>query len=243
MIAAIRAEFRKIITLRSTYYIMLFCLIMVGLFAFYGQGLARQQPVNVPNYLQQAVFDAVNALGLVIALISVLVTTHEYRYNLIMYTFTSSNSRSKVLIAKLIAACTVSLVLVFLFGLLSPLATALGLHLKGIEMMPQAFFFKDIFWHVAVYGLGCVLAGMLFAITIRNQIGVLLTLLLYPLMVEPLLSLALRDSASYLPFLALGSVINHNDKMSAPKGAFIFLVYLVIGWIIGWIMYLRRDAN
>jgi ABC-type transport system involved in multi-copper enzyme maturation permease subunit len=243
MITSIKAEFRKVLTIRSTYMIMLFCLIMIGLFAFYGQGLKFEGQVVPPTYLQQQIGDAVNALALFIALVGVLLMTHEYRYNTIMYTLTASNSRNKTLLAKIITTSIVSLVMVSIFAVLSPLAAALGLTIKGLDIPAQTFYFKDLIWHVLLYGWGFAMAGLLIAILVRNQIGVIVTLLLFPTSIEPLLGLVLKGNDHYLPFLALGAVINHNDQMSAERGAIVFLTYLVVGWIIGWILFLRRDAN
>jgi len=242
MMASIKAEFRKLFTVRATYITMLIGLAMIGLFAFYGQGLAFKGPVP-PDYLQHQASDAVNALALLVGIIGILLMTHEYRYNTIMYTLTASNSRSKTLFAKIFAVSVVALVLTFAIAALSPLAATLGLTIKHTPIPAQTFYFKDLIWHVALYGWGFAMAGLLFAVIIRNQIGVILAFFFLPTTIEPLLSLVLKDNAHYLPFLALGTVINHNDQMSAAKGAAVFLSYLVVGWIIGWILFVRRDAN
>jgi ABC-type transport system involved in multi-copper enzyme maturation permease subunit len=253
MLANIKADFRRVLTIRSTYIVILISIALIGLFAFYGQGIRYGDTVKTASgalppvpatYLQQSVADAVNALGLFIAIIAVLLMTHEYRYNTIMYTLTASNSRSKTLFSKIFVVTVVSIFLALLFGLISPLATALGLTVKGIDITPQSFYFKDLLWHVILYGWGFAMAGLLFAVLIRHQIGVFVTLMLFPTTVEPLLTLVVGETRShYLPFMALGAVINHNDKITDTRAALVFLGYLIVGWIVGWILFVKRDAN
>jgi hypothetical protein len=57
----------------------------------------------------------------------------------------------------------------------------------------------------------------------------------------------LKKKVVYLPFSALHEVIgqgqNYNKTISPVKGAVIFGCYLVVGWIVAWVLFLRRDAN
>ena len=61
-----------------------------------------------------------------------------------------------------------------------------------------------------------------------------------------------------MPFMALSQVIQQpvlsgahavnaessaDGTLSAPKGALVFLAYIVGGWLITWYLFLRRDAN
>jgi hypothetical protein len=52
-----------------------------------------------------------------------------------------------------------------------------------------------------------------------------------------------------MPFTALNAVLNNGllnnvpGQLSAVRSAMVVLVYLVIGWAIGWVLFLRRDAN
>jgi hypothetical protein len=64
----------------------------------------------------------------------------------------------------------------------------------------------------------------------------------------------------YLPFTALQQVIqaptiagfaavhpardaSTTGYLSSVHGAMVFLLYLVVGYIVGWYLFLRRDAN
>src|SRR5665213_4567341 len=114
MIPALKSEFKKLLTVRSTYLLSLGFLLLVGFLAFYVQGFK-----NVPTetlspidhakaslFLAGTITQFANVISVAGGLIGLLLLTHEYRYNTIVYTLSASNSRSKVLAAKIIAALT-----------------------------------------------------------------------------------------------------------------------------------------
>ena len=113
MVAILKAEFRKLLTVRSTYFISFFAIALSIFLSFYLSGW-RASPADVlsPSYLQNVMGTVISLLPSFGALVAILLIAHEYRYNTIMYTLTSSNSRSKVLIAKLITVTAYVLVLV-----------------------------------------------------------------------------------------------------------------------------------
>jgi ABC-type transport system involved in multi-copper enzyme maturation permease subunit len=264
MIPAIRAEFRKLFTVRSTYVISLLFLALGAFFAFYGYGMQSSQHLNDSSnpvsglFVQGSLTMIGNILSVAAALIGLLLLAHEYRYNTIIYTLTSNNSRNKVLTAKILAI----LAYVFVYSIVST-AILLAMVFAGVaaagHVMPVqdinylTFFAKSVFFCEAF-----ALAGLLFIALIRNQIGAIAALLILPNTIEGLLSLLLKSNVAYLPFTALQQVVqpatlagavaanpNHPDviSISPARGAVIFLCWLVVGWIIAWILFLRRDAN
>src|SRR5262249_49292817 len=108
---------------------------------------------------------------------------------------------------------------------------------------------------------GFALAALLFGVLIRNMAGSFAALFIIPNPVEGLISLVLKTSSVYLPFMALSQVIQapvigtvngqpapaHPDNstgfLTAPRGALVFLAYLVVAWAVAWYLFLRRDAN
>jgi ABC-type transport system involved in multi-copper enzyme maturation permease subunit len=222
-----------------------FALAMIMLFAFYGNGLRFAGNPNDPFILHSAVTNAVNAMAMFVSLIGVLLITHEYRYNTIMYTLSISNSRSKTLLAKLIAISCYSVVLILAIGALSPLMTTLGLHLKGVTIAHQTIFYRALLLRVAFYGWGFAMIGAILAFLIRNQIGVIATLFLIPAMVEPLSGILLKANQVYLPFSALNvmtDVYGHSNHISYARAAVVVVIYVLVGWAIAWLSFLRRDA-
>lgn len=272
MNSAIKAEFKKLLTVRTTYGLMLIFLLLSGFFSFYVHGYRDSQAQNLIlsgnspiDQARAALFAAssINQIANVVAvagsLIALLLLAHEYRYNTIVYTLTAANRRSKVLAAKIIAvlglvlvysvvATAVSLILVYLG------AAAAGHSLPAQDISFWTFFAKSVFFCEAF-----AMAALLFVTLIRNQIGAIAALLILPNTVEGLLTLLLKNNAVYLPFTALQQVVQGptiknavaahpardaaNGFLSAPRGALVFLCYLVVAWIIAWYLFLRRDAN
>lgn len=244
MIPAIKAEFRKLLTVRSTLFIFLIGLALVALFAGFIEGF-RGTPLELmnPQKLMSEVTGASSVVGILAAITALLLWTHEYRHLTIVYTLTSSNSRNKVLLAKVIVVTVYSLLFTAVLTGISPLLTLLGVHLHGHSLAPQTFYYWDIAWRTLFYGWAYGVLGLMLAGLIRNQIGAIVVLFIVPSMVEGILTLLLKSNAIYLPFTALGSVVNQNPDLSYAKAAGIFMIYLVVGWIVTWVLFLRRDAN
>lgn len=251
----IKAEFRKLFTVRSTYIITAIALLMVGFISFYVQGMRAGEVVNDPKYLTNVIFDGVNFIAGFISLIALLLMSHEFRYNTITYTLTSANSRTKVLIAKIAAVTVFTTALILLMSLLSPLLAYLGTQINDLEVARQTIDYGNILWRVLFAGFGNAMAGLLVAALIRNQVGSLAALFLIPTTAETLLTLLLKQKAIYLPFSALNEVISTvntrfpeedgfvQGRLSPGKGALVFSVYLIVGWVIAWLLFLRRDAS
>ena len=85
--------------------------------------------------------------------------------------------------------------------------------------------------------------GLLLAALIRNQIGAIMAMFIIPLIAESLLLPVLHDKTDYLPFHSLITVTQPDSYMSAGRAALVFLTYIVVGWIVGVTLFLKRDAN
>jgi len=247
MIALLKAEFRKLFTVRSTYVIAGFALLLIMFLAFYIGGF-RLSAVELQNPLLLAgdVTSAVSTVGIFVALIAILLMTHEYRYNTITYTLTSSNSRTKALFAKFLALSSFAAVFMLVIAILSPAMSYLGILAHGQTLSPQTVHYGDLLWRSLFFGWGYGVAGLLIAALIRNQVGAIAALFVVPGAIEQLLGLLLKQNAAYLPFTSLGSVISSDASgrgLSPSQAALVFTLYLVVGWAIAGVLFLRRDAN
>jgi hypothetical protein len=245
MIPAIRAELRKILTIRSTYVILGLCVAMEFLFAFYAGGIkAQASDLHNSGYLASQVVNAVNALSILIALVGVLLVTHEYRYNTIMYSLTSRR-RTQVFMAKLAVIAVFAALFSIIFGLISPLLVELGLHVKGHELVHQVIPAGSLLWRGVFAGWAYSMLALVIAFLVRVQVGAIVTLFLIPTTIESLLGLLLKHNVVYLPFTAISTVLDNSAHSSTSygKAAVISLIYVVVGWIVAWILFLRRDAN
>ncbi len=127
MMPALKAEFRKLWTVRSTYVILAISLLLILLMAGYGEGFkADKAALHNSGLLAREITSAITALGVFGALVSILLFSHEYRYNTIMYSLTSANNRSKLLLAKILAMTGFAVLFSLVTGVISPLATLAG---------------------------------------------------------------------------------------------------------------------
>lgn len=252
MMATLKSEFRKLLTVRSTYVVTILVALFVAFIAFYFEGW-RLNAGQLHDPMQLA-GDVTGALNVTVfgAIIAILLMTHEYRYNTIMYTLTSSNSRSKVLLAKFIVVSLYALFLTVLIGVLSPLMSYLGVHAHGNVFAPQTLHYGSLVWRSLFFGWGYGMAGLLLAALTRNQVASIVALFVIPGVLEQLIGqLLLKHNSVYMPFSALMQVINggNNDmspvssNLSAGKAAGVYCAYLVVGWIAAWVLFLKRDAN
>jgi len=250
MAPTLKAEFKKLLSVRSTYILTAFVAALVIFIAFYVEGW-RLTPIALhdPSQFSGDVFGALN-LTVFGAIVAILLMTHEYRYNTIMYTLTSSNSRTKVLVSKFIVVSVYALFLAVLIGILSPVMCYLGAHLHGHSFGPQTVHYWSLIWRSLFYSWGYGMVGLLLAILTRSQVGSIVTLLLLPGLADQLLGLILKHNTVYLPFSALNQVIGDgrggdatSSTLSPAKAAGVFVIYLVVTWLIAWLLFLRRDAT
>lgn len=249
MISNVKAELRKVFSIRSTYVILIVVLALEILFGFYASGWRiNAHDLHDPTTLSNDITSAVSAVSIFMALIATLLVTHEYRYNTIMYSLTLSKSRSRVLLAKILVISALAIVFTLVVGILSPLLSELGAHAHHLKFAPQTLHYGTLLWQSLFFGWGYAMAGLLIATLIRNQIGAIVTLFIAPDTIEGILSLLLKKHTVYLPFSALHTVIGQGmgqylNAITPVHAAEVFMVYLVVGWAVAWVLFLRRDAN
>jgi ABC-type transport system involved in multi-copper enzyme maturation permease subunit len=261
MTNTIKAEFKKLLTVRSTYIISLIALLLTGFLSFYVQGYkadSLHNSLTASLFLAGSITHHANTIGIFGALIALLLFAHEYRYNTIVYTLTASNSRSKVLASKIIAVLGFVLVFSAFLTAINLGLTVAGLAAAGQHLPHQDINYLTFYGKVLFFSEGYALVGLLSAILIRNMLAAAVVILIVPNTVEGLLSLVLKHNSVYMPFTALSQVVQppviknaiaaHPDVsstgyLSAPRGALVFGAYLLGAWLIAWYVFLHRDAN
>lgn len=244
---ALASEFRKLLSVRSTYFIVLISLVLVGLFAGYGDGY-RGTVVSLqqPGLLMSESSNAVVFVGLVLAFAGLLLLGHEYRYNNIMYTLTSSNRRLKVLLAKLVVVSVFAAVAGLLVTFFSPLSTIVGAHLHGHQLGPQHFEYWTTIWRCLFVVWGYAMYAFIFIALLRNQVGAIVSFLLVPLIGEPILQHIFQNVGKHLPFVSLQSVaapLTLGNHTTSAHAATTTLIYIVAGLLVSGVLFLKRDAN
>lgn len=245
MIAAIRAEFRKLLSVRSTYFIAILALLIgTGLISFWIFGYKDADHIAVnPGVLRDCLSSVISVVGLFLSFIAVLLVGHEYRYNTIMYTLTATNRRTKTYFAKLIALTVTTVILAAIIVGASVLLFRLGLQVGGHTVQAaQQMAVWTLVWHAAVHIVGNIVFAFIVTMLLRNLIGAIAFILVVPSTVENLLGLLLHDNVKYLPYTALGKFAGIDGKDYAFSLA-VVAGYAVIGGLIAWLAFLRRDAN
>lgn len=249
MFSALKSEFRKITTVRSTYVIFALALLLVAFFSFYATGWRASHAQQFDtNLLATQVQQAIVSVGLLGSIVGVLLVTHEYRYNTIMYTLTNTGSRTKVYVAKLLAVTGFALIFTVTMGVLSPLLTVAGMSAHGLSLVPQNLPLASLFWEALFVGWGYSMLSFVFAMIIRVQVGAISAMFLVPAMLEPLLGILLKKNAVYLPYNSLQSVLGQASSpelahISAGTGAVVIMAYLVLGFLVSWQLFVQRDAQ
>lgn len=251
MMPALKAEFRKLFTIRSTYIMLIISALLIVLYAFYFEGYqgntGSAASKLAPTAYQEIVTNGGGMAVLFVSIIAILFMGHEYRYNTIMYTLTANSRRSKVLAAKLLVMTIFSA----LFGLFA-VAFALGMYKLGLTfrdatLPAQNFDALVEIGRGVVYYIFYGLIGLLIATLLRNIVAAIGTLFALSIVVEPLLSLMLKENAVYLPIAATDTIMRasmmQGDKLTPNSAIVVAGLYLVVGWVIAWLLFLKRDAN
>ncbi|HEY5667813.1 MAG TPA: ABC transporter permease [Candidatus Saccharimonadales bacterium] len=244
MIATLRAEFRKLLTVRSTYFLTGFAWLLVGFFSLYGVGYRAWEAGNA-SYLQTSLLQVMNPIQLFAAVVAILLITHEYRYNTIMYTLTISNSRLKVLLSKFLVVGVYGVVFTLLTLALAVLEMYIGVKLGGHHFGVQHVDLWSVVGRSLAFICGGAFVGMIFGFWSRSVVFAIVAYFILPSL-EPLLHMWLKVSNNVLPFNALAQIITpmrDSGALSALAATGVFAAYLAVAWAASAVLFVRRDAN
>lgn len=246
MLATIKAEFRKLLTIRSTYAITILSLLLIAFIAFWGMGWHGGDFLG-PTRFQSAALNLISVMGIFSGIVAILLVTHEYRYNTISYTLTASNSRLKVMLAKMLVLSVYAVIATALVIAIGMAGLALGAHMNHVKITPQNFDVYSVAWRSVVYMITSVLAGLVFGFLSRSVVFAIVAYFAFPSTVEPLLHNLVKVSSNYLPFMAQNQIISSATDipgMYSPLASLgVFCAYLGAAWIVATVLFVKRDAN
>jgi ABC-type transport system involved in multi-copper enzyme maturation permease subunit len=252
-----RSEFLKAITIRSTYVLILLSFIFVFLFNFLtgsqSHGSAGS-PLGFDSHAYiQSIFASANLTATMMAIFAILLMAHEFRHNTIIYTLTASNSRTRVLASKFLLVLLLSALVSIPLGLFGLVSFILGTHVQHLVLPAQEINYFETLGRGMFYVVGLSLTGLLFATLIRNLVFSIAALFIIPGTVEGLIGLLLKNKNQYLPFTSLKQVVVDSGQLPKSidfvqtdhplRSAATFLIYLIVGWIVGWYLFSRRDVG
>lgn len=271
MTAALRTEFRKILTTRTWWiltlcamaYVAMMAVILAASFVFGNRaaaeaGDAASTAVMSPTDLAISVYTLGVSLGYILpAILGVLVVTTEFRHHTITPTLLAEPRRSRVLGAKLLA--------VIPFGLAVAVASVLGGVVAGaitLGFLDESTMLGDSAVQGAIVRsvlalLLWSLIGVGFGTVLTNQIAAIVVLLAFTQFVEPLLRLLLANfdatatASKLLPGAAGEAVAGSSlysssglaDLLTVWQGALVLVGYALLLVLIGRFTTFRRDIG
>ena len=263
MKGALRYEWVRLTTLRSTWWLTGLSLLVAGLLGLPALGLKGSLTVlDYGDIVTGGGGGAVFLVSILLSMIGVFAIGHEYRYGTIRPTLCALPRRSVVLAAKVLVV-TGFVFVVALVGLLLKYAVAvaiLGHRLTrlGLFPTPMARVWIGSIVYIVIFALvGFALAGLF-----RNIPAAIVTVILMPLLAENiirgLLGLhvfhSIRGFAKALPFSSGAEIFRYRPVGSDNSGAgfqavpspvdglLVFLAFLAIVLGLSWFLFEKRDA-
>ncbi len=244
MIAQIRAELLKIRTTRTTIGLILGMVTLILLFTLL-DGLLSHPGGLASKEDQRQLLSVSSLAGVFSALAGMLLVTSEYRFGTIRPTFLFNPVRSHLLAAKVVAGALAGIA----FGVLGEaIGWAIGypiLEGRGITVVLSS---GDILlltlgglagtalWGAIGAGLGAI---------IHNQVGGVITLLAWGLVVDNLLFGLVPSVGRFMPTRAsdalMGLQVDH--LLSPGVGAITLIAWAGVLAIVGIALSVRQDIN
>jgi ABC-2 type transport system permease protein len=270
VISALRYEWTRIRTIRSTWWLSVIALVVgVGistLFAwaihhdFSTNGVQDQEDLRG---LGAAVVTQLGASGqipsvvsFVLAMIGIFAWGHEYRHGMIRASLTALNSRTAFWLAKYLVVAVWVAVSTLVVMLLSGLVGVLFLNsfINVFEGLTWSIIGRQVIFAVLLAWL-----AMAFTSLTRSQAFALVTIFLWPLLIEHLILVffllvpSLRDNTDLLRFLPFDAGNKMLDVLSDPTSTFgdplsplgggmVFGGLAVVMMVASYVSFERRDA-
>jgi hypothetical protein len=243
VIAQIRAELLKVRSTRTTIGLVLAMIVLILLFTVLS-GLASNSRGLSGRTHQLDLLNIGNLAGAFSAMAGVLLVTSEYRYGTIRPTVLFTPARSRVLAAKLVAATLTGVA----FGVLGGgLGWAIGYAILKSRGIPFALTSGDIELLAlgALSGVatwGAIGAGV--GAIIRNQVGGIVTLLVWGFVVDNLLYGLVPSVGRFTPTRAQDALIGIRmaHLLSPGVGALVLLAWIALLATIGLALNAKRNV-
>ncbi|MGH3498531.1 MAG: ABC transporter permease [Nocardioidaceae bacterium] len=267
MTAALRYEWRRFTTLRSTWWLIGLGLLLPGGLSFLiATALSPSDLASEPEFSVLAVVTQGAAVGItpllvayMMALFGVFNFGHEYRHGMIRATLTAVPSRVDVLAAKTLTTGGVA-------ALVSGVSGLIGVGMATAFLPSNADVNTTEVWGVVLgsmlYSTMFALVGMGLAAIFRNQVAALVVILVVPVVAEPIIRAILvvpdafngvQGLASYLPFSAgsqMYSRLSLSDGLrllgyqpfGQVGGGVMFGVFTLVILVVASVLFLKRDA-
>jgi ABC-2 type transport system permease protein len=252
--SALRYEWVRLRTIRSTWVLSLFSVLLSGLVAFL---VAKSTDhVGLSDYANVLIGGA-PFISLFMALVGVYAYGHEYRHGTIRATLTAVPQRASVFLAKMFVVVSWSvLVAAVSIGMAWAVGT-LTLGNKAPDLSLSDSPLPRVLLGALLVVVVWALVGLGYAGLFRNVPASIVVLLVLPLIVEPLLETLLSTDfmepvkavARFLPF-TVAHAVTAVDRFELPTGAHIlpwqgaatFGGFAVLVLALASVLFAKRDA-
>lgn len=261
MLDALRFEWTRLLTLRSTYWLIgLGLLVTTGIAVLLGIA-ARNEPLDAEILsiaLNGGAGFGLPFLAVFMAIIGIFACGHEYRHGTIQPTLTSLPQRNRLILAKLLVVVTTTIVV-------TAVSMAINLGVVYIVWGEAPGLFEDPLGTAligyALYTLIYVLVGFGLGLLFRGVPSALVVIFLMPLIIESLiLGLAfipaldwLVPVVKFLPFTSGARLMELAPPFFGPSApdfelfsrwasGGVFAAFAAIILATAWILFKKRDA-
>jgi ABC-2 type transport system permease protein len=214
----LRSELRKLTTGRTVLVLTLMGLVLTAAGSSFG--LFATDLVGPFTGSARQVADAVAAVGnanVIALIVGILSVTTEFRHGTIGRTLQIAPSRTRVLLAKLVAGVTYALVLVVLALVVAAGMLALAATLNGVGLTWGTEVTRALWQAPVGFALNAML-GVAVGALLRSQVVALTIALVWMFVVESLFVFVLPSVGKYLPFQALAALFVDSSQEAASAG-------------------------
>jgi ABC-2 type transport system permease protein len=238
------AELRKMRSTRTNLGLLAGMVLLI-LLSVLLTGLVPEKAELATVKNQYGLLSAGTAGALFAALIGVMAITSEFRHGTIRPTFVVTPARTRVLGAKVFA----SLLMGVVFGFAAiGLSFGIGYALLSARGIPLALGTDEVLWLVLgtpVMTAAWAALGVGVGALVRNQVGAVIGLIVWAMVVENLLRGLVPSIAGYTPVGASAAIVADpaDEILSAAPGAALMIAYVLAGLVAGALLLRRRDVT
>jgi ABC-2 type transport system permease protein len=244
VIGQVRAELLKQRSAQTTLWLFLAMLGLVGL-AILLHVLGASVDDLVSRKDQLRVFEVGSRIGMLFAgLAGALACTTELRYGTIHPTFLVTPRRGPVVAAKILVSGLAGIVFGLVAECLMAALVSLALAARGIEnQLDSGDYVQLLVGGTAAAALWAAI-GLGVGAIVRNQVGTLVGLCAWLILIENLTISFVPDAGRLLPGSAgLAIAGAPSGKLVAPAaGVLLLLLYSAVASVSGWLATIRRDV-
>lgn len=258
---ALRFEIVRLRTLRSTWWLTSIAFLISGLLGLPALSVKGDATLTDYHDVVTAGGGGVFLTAILLSILAIFATGHEYRYGTIRPTLSALPRRSTLMSAKVLVVAGYVLVITVLCEVLRYVVALLilGHRLSRLGLFPGPM--ARIWIGSVLYTVVFALVGLALASLFRNIPAAIVIVIVLPLVAENvirgLLGLhvfhGIRGLAKLMPFSSGAQVFRYGPvdtsggggfaEVPGPwAGFFIFAVFLAIVLAISWVLFERRDA-